>query len=119
MSMYVQQFRRDARTKKKPLQFYLYRDAAYVLFCTRITVLSLQTRVQQRFFFARPKYFLSFEFTVSCGAATIVVRLQFEREIFLKLKSGGAATIAVRLINGKIRYIEIEIQAFLSHFFPN
>ena len=33
------------------------------------------------------------------------MRLQFEQEFFLKLKSGGAATIAVRPINGKIRYV--------------
>ena len=38
-----------------------------------------------------------------CGAASIAVRLLFECEIFFSLKSGGAASIAVRPIFGEIR----------------
>ena len=40
-----------------------------------------------------------------CGAASIAVRLLFECEIFFNLKSGGAASIAVRPIFGEIRYL--------------
>ena len=40
-----------------------------------------------------------------CGAASIAVRLLFECEFFFNLKSGGAASIAVRPTFGEIRYL--------------